>query len=137
MAFANINLLEMLKTKMSYGGERQKVLAQNIASLNVPEYKAQDLAPLDFGNILKNEAQKVSLNITSPNHIGNAKAYTQRFLTLNQRNSFEVTPVGNNVSSEEQMMKVSQNATDYQMTTNLYKKATNLIKEALGISPSA
>jgi flagellar basal body rod protein FlgB len=38
---------------------------------------------------------------------------------------------------EEQMMKVAQNATDYQMITNLYKKVGNLFKEALGLSPSA
>ena len=137
MIFANINLLEMLKTKMSYDGERQKVLAQNIASMNVPDYKAQDLAPLDFSNMLKNSAQKVSMSATAPNHISAAKVYTQKFLSLNQRNSFEISPTGNNVVEEEQMMKVSQNATDYQMITNLYKKATNMLKEALGVSPSA
>jgi flagellar basal-body rod protein FlgB len=53
------------------------------------------------------------------------------------KNSFEITPTGGTVVVEEQMMKVAQNATDYQMTTSLYNKIGNMYKVALGLSPGA
>ncbi len=136
MINTSLDLGQMLETKMQYDGERQKVLAQNIASIDVPGYKAQDLVPLDFKNALAAETSKISVMTTSPMHLNGAKAYNQRFLTTDIKNPFEVKSTGNTVVVEEQMMKVTQNATDYQMSTNLYKKIGNLFKEALGLQPS-
>ncbi|MEI6730068.1 MAG: flagellar biosynthesis protein FlgB [Pseudomonadota bacterium] len=138
MITEGINLLEMLKTKMAYDGERQKILAQNIASQGVPDYKAKDLLPLDFKSVMqKNNAQSVNISVTSPMHLSGTKQHTNIFGSANMGNTFDITPNGNSSVAEEQMMKVAENATDYQMTVNLYKKAGNLIKQALGLSPSA
>ena len=126
----------MLAIKMSYDGERQKVLAQNIASIDTPNYKAQDLVPLDFKNVLAAQTQQVSMTVTSDMHMTGGLPYTQRFRSIASRNTFERTPVGSTVVVEEQMLKVAQNATDYQMTTNLYKKVGNFLKEALGLQPT-
>jgi len=133
-----INLIEMLKTKMAYDGERQKILAQNIASQGVPDYKAKDLLPLDFKRIMqKNNTQAVNISVTSPMHLSGTKQHTNIFASKTQHDTFDITPTGNTSVAEEQMMKVAENATDYQMTVNLYKKAGNLVKQALGLSPSA
>jgi hypothetical protein len=35
------------------------------------------------------------------------------------------------------MMKVAETATDYTLSTSLYKKIGNLFKEAMGLQPSA
>ena len=61
----------------------------------------------------------------------------QVFRSIDSPTSFERNPTGGNVVVEEQMMKVAQNATDYQMSTSLYKKIGNLFKEAMGLQPSA
>jgi flagellar basal-body rod protein FlgB len=137
MVGASLDLVEMLKVKMAYDGERQKVLAQNIANIDTPGYRASDLKPLSFENELAMETARVPLAVTSPMHMNSSTHSTGRFRTEISKNTFERTPTGGTVVIEEQMMKVAQNATDYQMTTSLYKKVGNLFRQALGLSPTA
>jgi len=132
-----VALTDMITAVMSYSAERQKVLAQNIASMDTPGYQAQDLVSLDFGNLLAAQNQKVTMAATSDKHMTGVKSYTQRFRTDVQNHTFERTPVGSTVVVEEQMMKVAQNATMYQLSTSLYKKVGNLFKEALGLQPTS
>ncbi|MEI7669018.1 MAG: flagellar basal body rod protein FlgB [Pseudomonadota bacterium] len=136
MSIVNMNLLDMLKTRMQYDGERQKIIAQNIANVGIPGQKARDLAPLNFNNVLANEVSKTDLKVTSTGHLSGAKAHTKKFYDIKQKDSFDVTSTGNNIVVEEQMMKSAQNAADYQMATNLYKKIGNLFKAALGLQAS-
>lgn len=132
-----LSLKDMLTIKMQYDGERQKVLAQNIASIDTPDYKAQDLVPLDFKNVLAAQTQQVGMAVTSAGHMNGGRPYTTRFRSMAIRNAFERTPVGSTVVVEQQMMKVAENATDYQMTTSLYAKIGNLQKLALGLQGTA
>jgi flagellar basal-body rod protein FlgB len=48
------------------------------------------------------------------------------------REPYEVTPSGNSVVLEEQMMKLAENQMEYRLVTNLYKKNVSLLKMALG-----
>lgn len=48
MDLRNLTLFDMTKTKMDWLAQRQKILAQNIANANTPNYKARDLRELDF-----------------------------------------------------------------------------------------
>jgi flagellar basal-body rod protein FlgB len=45
---------------------------------------------------------------------------------------YEVTPDGNGVVLEEQMMKLSQNQMDYQVATSLYQRSIAILKTAVG-----
>jgi len=56
---------------------------------------------------------------------------------MDQDTTFESSLNGNTVVTEEQMMKVAQNAIDYQMSTNLYSKISSLFKEALDMQGAA
>jgi flagellar basal-body rod protein FlgB len=49
-----------------------------------------------------------------------------------QLNNFEVTPEGNGVTLEDEMMKVTSNQMDYQAATTLYTRSIALIRTALG-----
>jgi flagellar basal-body rod protein FlgB len=134
---AQLGLIQMLTTKMTYDAERQKTLAQNIANIDTPGYRAQDLKPLSFSNVLAVQTAHVPLAVTNPMHMNSSTASMDSFRTEISKNTFERTPTGGTVVVEEQMMKVAQNATDYQMVTGLYKKVGNLFRQALGLSPSA
>ncbi len=136
MTSPSLSLTDMIPIKLAYDGERQKVLAQNIASIDTPDYKAQDLVPLDFKNVLAAQTQQISMTVTSGLHMTGAAPYTPRFRSMDLRNAFERTPVGGTVVVEEQMMKVAENAGDYQMTTNLYTKIGNMFKEGLDMAPN-
>ncbi|HAH11119.1 MAG TPA: flagellar basal body rod protein, partial [Alphaproteobacteria bacterium] len=44
----------------------------------------------------------------------------------------ETTPNGNGVNLERQMMKVAENAIEYQQAAGLYRKAVGMWRTALG-----
>lgn len=130
MTVANLPLFDMLKTRMGWLQQRQKVLAQNVAQADTPGYRARDLTPLDFKSYLQPQARSAALAVTSPAHIagtGNAGGFgTARTQTV------EVRPNGNAVELESEMMKVAQNQIDYQTATSLYSRSLGLIKTAIG-----
>lgn len=137
MSSTGLDLSEMIKVKMAYSSERQKTLAQNVANVDTPGYRAKDLEPLNFKNMLGAKMSSVPMALTSPMHQLGSKGQPGTFHSRLQKSSFEVNPTGGTVVVEEQMMKVAQNATDYQMTTSLYNKIGNMYKVALGLSPGS
>ena len=48
MAISNIPLFSMLRTKMHWHQERQRVLAENVANADTPRFQPRDLAPPQF-----------------------------------------------------------------------------------------
>ena len=87
---------------------------------------------------MKNSASPVSLGaaglaVTDPKHItGGGSAETAGNMPTDQQKfTYEVNPSGNAVILEEQLLKMSQNFTDYQFTANLYQKNIQMLKEAL------
>lgn len=132
-----MNIRDMLELKMQYDGERQRVLAENIANKDIPGFKAHDLVALDFKNVLASQNAKIDMKMTSPLHVTGLKPGASAFSTTGEKYPFDVNITSGDVSIEQQMMKVTQNAMDFQMSTSLYKKISSLYKEALGISASS
>ena len=46
--------------------------------------------------------------------------------------NFEITPEGNGVTLEDEMMKVTTNLMDYQAATSLYQKSIKILRTAMG-----
>lgn len=133
MTTQNIGLFKALNAKMHYLDTRQKVLAQNVANADTPGYVPKDLSKVDFGRVLQKVTKdnNVQVDTTNPmhmppaDHIDDPKNRAAKLV-------YEVAPVGNEVSLEEQMVKSSQNTMDYSLMTTLYQKNVNMIKTALG-----
>ena len=124
MDLTQIPLFKAMAKRLAWLGQRQNVLAQNVANANTPGYRASDLKPIDFGDLVSGHGKTVTLVATAPGHIttppGTAQSDGQRVQTKDA------------VALEDQMMKVSETATDYAFTTSLYEKQISLIKTALG-----
>ncbi|MDP7142886.1 MAG: flagellar basal body protein, partial [Alphaproteobacteria bacterium] len=58
MTIDNIGLFQGLSAKMRYLNQRQTVISQNIANADTPNYKPQDLKPIDFGAVLESAQGK-------------------------------------------------------------------------------
>ena len=56
MPITDIPILSMLRERMEWHQERQRVLAENVANADTPNYRARDLAPPDFSH----EVQRAS-----------------------------------------------------------------------------
>ncbi|MNW21028.1 flagellar basal body rod protein FlgB [compost metagenome] len=46
--------------------------------------------------------------------------------------NFEITPEGNGVTLEDEMMKVTTNLMDYQAATSPYQKSIKILRTAMG-----
>ena len=129
MDLTQIPLFEMLTRRMSWLNERQKVLAQNIANADTPNYVPRDLEPLDFESLTR--SKRLKLATTHVSHVGprglDGAAREQRV-----KRTYEASPTGNEVILEQQLLNVADTRMDYELTTTLYKKSVGLIRIALG-----
>jgi flagellar basal-body rod protein FlgB len=132
MSVTDLPLFSVLKSRMRWLEERQKVLAENVANADTPHYRTRDLKQLDFNAELNATVQaQVRLAATSPGHItaptGDTTTHAQ-----GPRGGFETKPSGNAVVLEEEMMKVAQTQMDHQTATSLYARGLAMLKTAIG-----
>ena len=131
MDLANLPLFSAITRKMNWLTSRQKVLAENVANVDTPQYKAADLRPLDFRNELAKTEGRLQPVSTDPRHLsGSVRASEGQAQPLAEAEERDIN--GNTVSLEDEMMKVSETMADYQLMTSLYKKQIGMLKEALG-----
>lgn len=136
MDLSSLPLFSAITRKMSWLTARQSVLAENVANADTGGYKAEDLRPLDFSNELKSVAAghspggHLKPTVTSPLDIA-ATRPQDNLAPIPQPGNSEREINGNSVSLEDQMMQVSETASDYQLMSNLYKKQVGMIMAAL------
>jgi flagellar basal-body rod protein FlgB len=130
MDLSQIPIFAAMGQKMSYLSERQNVIAQNIANANTPGYEAMDVKKPSFNDLVRGTSG-VQPTKTHSGHMtmnSGSVSFTQEYA----KKSFDVTPTGNSVVLDEQLLKMAETAHDYQATTALYKKMGSLVKTALG-----
>jgi flagellar basal-body rod protein FlgB len=128
MTISNIPLFSMLRTRMQWHQERQRILAENVANADTPRFQPRDLAPPSLDR--RRPDAGLGLARTSPMHLASS-GDTTRF-QLERRGAFDARPSGNAVSLEDEMLKVATNQMDYQAVTSLYTRGLGLLKTALG-----
>lgn len=133
MTTENLGLFQALGAKMSYLDQRQRVLSQNIANANTPNYKPQDLTKVDFGTVLKDVTSSNVLRpeTTNPQHMPAASEIRSPD-ERKMKKTYDVVPTGNAVILEEQMVNSAQNVTDYNLMASLYQKNVGMIRTAIG-----
>src|SRR5271165_7639951 len=133
MAVSGIPILSMLRTRMQWHQERQRLLAENVANAETPRFRPSDLAPLKFAQPQPQAPALVTLARTSDAHIaGSGLSSAAQFAANKKEGPFEVRPMGNGVTLEDQMLKVAANQMDYQAASALYTRSLALIKTAIG-----
>lgn len=131
MDLTKISVFSALTARMRWLNERQAVIANNVANADTPNYQARDLKPMDFRAILRRSQVKMSTARTNVAHIGSSRE-ARKFTAGIDRHNDEVTPTGNAVVIENEMLKVSETVADYQIMINLYRKNVMLLKTVLG-----
>lgn len=125
MDLAQIPLFKAMAKKLAWLGARQNVLAENVTNANTPGFRGNDLKPIDFGKVLSGQGSgPLQLVATSPGHISTPPSGSTP--------EAQKVPNPGPIQLEDQMMKVSDTATEYAFTTSLYQKQIALIKTALG-----
>jgi flagellar basal-body rod protein FlgB len=134
MPVSDLPIFSMLRTRMHWHQERQRVLAENVSNAETPNFRPKDLKPLDFGpraTAAGGPARgQIALAKTDPAHItGSAGSST---FGTDRPTKYDVRPAGNAVNLEDEMMKVASNQMDYQAAISLYSRSMGLFRTALG-----
>jgi flagellar basal-body rod protein FlgB len=127
-------LFSALTDKMKWHQARQSLLAENVANSETPGFKGRDLAAYSFNDHLQAASStRLTSVATQPGHIALSTSSADGF-GAREMNSFEITPEGNGVTLEDEMMKVASNQLDYQTITAVYTRSMRILKSALGRS---
>jgi flagellar basal-body rod protein FlgB len=129
MPVSDMPIFSMLRARMQWHEARQRVLSENVANSDLPNFRPSDLTELTFNPSIPPPLAVVSLATTDPSHIAGSPSAVQ---FSDQRGGYDIRPAGNAVNLEDEMMKVAQNQMDYSAATALYTRSLGLIKIALG-----
>jgi flagellar basal-body rod protein FlgB len=130
MPINSLSLLSMLKTRMHWQQAREKVLAEDVANADTPGFRPRDLKPLKFQ--LDGGPGAVSrLVTTDPRHLQAAGG--DGFVGGGAHGPFPTTTqASGSTSLEDELLQVSNNATDFQLVASLYSQGLSLIRSAAG-----
>lgn len=122
----------IVKQRLEWLGQRQQVLARNIANADTPGYIPSDLKPFESRGGLAEKAPAVRLAATAPGHLGGTIAPPQGWAEQRSKDAVEATPNGNAVDLEEQMAKLGEVGAAHKLATQLYRKYAGMVRTAAG-----
>jgi flagellar basal-body rod protein FlgB len=132
MGLMNMPVFTALTDKMRWHQARQGLLAENVANAETPGFRGRDLAQYDFADRSSGfSSATVTTSATQPMHFSVSSSEGSAFGAQRMAN-FEITPEGNGITLEDEMMKVTTNLMDYQAATSLYQKSIKILKTAMG-----
>jgi flagellar basal-body rod protein FlgB len=140
----DIPLFAMLKSRMGYLSERQKVIAQNVANGDTPDYQPRDLKAYTFQASLAAQATGqpyrggpvstpasggVQMIATSAAHM--APSRPASVWRSPEGHDTETTLDGNSVTLEDQMLKMTDARMNYQAAVSFYQKSMAMLKTSI------
>jgi flagellar basal-body rod protein FlgB len=137
MDITNLPMFGLIKERMSWVGQRQQVIAQNIANADTPNYRARDIKEFDFKKSLREHAPKnangggISMRVTHPMHMSGGGGASSSVASSATRKPYETAPDGNSVILEEQMVKMNEAAVQHSTMVGLYRKHLSMIKSVV------
>jgi flagellar basal-body rod protein FlgB len=135
MDIGDIPLFSMLRNRLGYLSERQKLIAQNVANSDTPGFAPKDLkafsynAPAPAAAALRPAGMQA---VTHPGHIvsPSMSSAAARGFKSTKADVVETTLDGNAVSLEEEMLKMSESRMSYDAAISFYQKSMNLLRMA-------
>ena len=131
MDLSNLNVFAAVTRRMAWLSKRQEILSQNIANADTPKYIPSDLKQQSFARALGETTGQATVEVTNPNHMDPARRKPE-YRAQKVTEPYEVTPSGNAVELEDQLMRVNQTQSDFRLATNIYGKQLAMFRLVLG-----
>ena len=137
MNLAEIPLFSMLRDRMGYLSERQKVIAENVANADTAKFVPNDLKPFSFdARMQMTQMAKAgggaTMASTQAGHMApknERRGLGAQFKTTKSPDS-ETTLNGNAVVLEDEMIKMSESRMSYDAAISFYQKSMGLLRMA-------
>ncbi|MBW4330472.1 flagellar biosynthesis protein FlgB [Stakelama sp. CBK3Z-3] len=130
------DLIAGIGKRMHFLSDRQRVIAENVANSETPAYKAREVDAPDFSDLVQTgggaRVARPRVALTSAmTALGANPSLGGSNIVLDAATS-ETKPDGNNVTLEDQLLKMGEVQADFATMTSLYRKSQALMKTALG-----
>ncbi len=123
----NYGAINMLSKELDMKVLRNELISSNIANIDTPGYKGKDL---DFKSILAENLNDIEMKHTDPRHIRPENSFNEGGTKIiTDPNSGRAD--GNNVNIESEMLKLTENNIQYNVSVHFIAKKLNGIKDAI------
>ena len=126
-------ILSGIRERMQNLSERQRVVAQNIANSETPGYKAREVSEPSFAALVGGSGvvSRPQVQLTERmKGLGAIQPIGSGVIL--DKDITETKPDGNNVTLEDQLLKMGQIQADFTAMTSLYRKQLSMLKTAVG-----
>ena len=140
MDLNGIPLFSLMRSKLGYLSERQKVIAQNVANASTPGFTPSDLKEFNKQQGLAGPQANLALvaqpapaeaGVSLGSPVTSHKLSQSRNYAAQAAPDSETTLNGNQVVLEEQMIKMSESRSDYEAAIGFYQKSLGLLHLAI------
>lgn len=122
--FENLDIFKMSSAMATHAGQKQAVVAQNVANSDTPGYVARDTP--DFKASFHSSADPSQQRATRSAHLNGVLITAAKFGMMEPE--LEATPNGNRVSLEEEMLKSVDAKRQHDRALAIYKHAMTVLR---------
>jgi flagellar basal-body rod protein FlgB len=123
---SQVQLLNLAAQKIEWLSTRQEILAQNVANVNTPRYLAKDV--VQFEAFLDNAG--LNMAKSNPLHMDASASVASQTNTVVDREG-EKNYSGNNVSLENELLKLGETNSQFALNTGLIKSYNRMLMASL------
>jgi len=121
------SVVNMLSKELDIKTYRNELIASNIANIDTPGFKGKDI---DFKSVLSESLNDIEMKISDPRHINSNGSSGQNAISVVE-NPNSGRADGNNVNIESEMLKLTENNIQYNISVHLVAKKLAGLKEAI------
>ncbi|MCH1623790.1 flagellar basal body rod protein FlgB [Fredinandcohnia quinoae] len=122
------NTIKSLENALDYSSLRQKVISNNIANVDTPNYKAKDVSFKD--HLTKEVGQQMSAYRTSEKHLEFSRGSSSNY-QITTKNDTSYNHNGNNVDVDKEMAILAENQIYYNAVTDRISGKFNSLKSVI------
>lgn len=123
--FENLNLFQTAHAMARHAGQRQTLVARNMANADTPRYQPSDLAPF---SAQMNASS--SMRSTRLSHLGSlVNGQSAQIVNVGDANA---SPGGNSVSVEEELLRAVDVKRQHDRALAIYRHSLTVLRSSLG-----
>jgi flagellar basal-body rod protein FlgB len=126
--FDRPQVMQVASALASHAARRQMAIAENVANADTPGYRARDLTA--FAESYRSSADDAPRQ-TRPGHLG-AVAGAGGADLVERTGAGHLSPNGNSVSLEREMVASAAVRRDHDMALTVYRKSLDILRSSLG-----
>jgi flagellar basal-body rod protein FlgB len=125
--FENLDIFRMSAAMARHAGQRQAVIAQNVANADTPDFVARDISP--FADTFKNADTTHQQHATRARHLHGMVAGQPDAPMM--KTPGDGAPNGNQVSLETELLKSVESKRQHDRAVAIYKSALQVLRATI------